>query len=608
MATKHTTPHKRKAAKKVQPAKEQITLLRDADFAQIPTAEISFSPFNYRKYFSAEALQDFAAELKQHGIISPLTVRVKDNDYELVAGERRLRAARIAELLVVPCAIVSLTDEQVIEIQLAENLQRENPHPLDEAQAVQRMLDNGLPLQEIALRLGKSKKFVYLRLKLSQLIEPFREIFYHQKMTLQQAVEIASLSPEAQQDFFTDHCGDWQDEDFDLEDYNWQLRQYKNDLTSAPFNIKDKKLLPGVGACTGCSFNSATLKTLFPELAKQAICSNSTCYKKKCDAHMLVELATALEQTEAVALVVQSNQLEQVEELVKQLSESAGLPVYEYAQVTLLYKPEEPITEDYADEDDEEDPGFLADAYNEAMQEYVEALAEYEQQLQTGKFIKGLYLHRDEMNTVWLNPEQPPAHSHSGRGKVVSLKTVQEALKANSATPAMIQEAITGMLLRETRAKELDKEKIQLKIHQQLQEKIADLSNNEGLTEADKVASRWLIFSSLDYTTRQQVKEVLFEKGTELNTNSTDDFYQQLADMTEQEFCYLIRMALLARPESKQPLQQSGQVLSVMAEQAGIDVVLIEKEQEQKTLDRNQKLQGRIKELEKKEAKLLKAG
>ena len=132
MTTKAKPKNKKPAVK--SPVKEKnansqtAILLKDAEYKHVKTEDIDFSPLNYRKYISEEALQQFAQELKQHGIISALTLRpLSSNRYELVAGERRLRAARLAGLTLVPAAIVTLTDEQVIEIQLAENLQREDP-------------------------------------------------------------------------------------------------------------------------------------------------------------------------------------------------------------------------------------------------------------------------------------------------------------------------------------------------------------------------------------------------------------------------------------------------------------------------------------------------
>src|SRR5215831_11451056 len=201
MKTKSKSKHKKQPVKKIVPKNKAALavtpLLNDTNFINIKTDDIEFSPLNYRKYFSEESLQQFAEELKQHGIISPVMIRNSSNGkckYELVAGERRLRAARIAGLQTVPAAIVSLTDEQVIEIQLSENLQRENPHPMHEAQAIGQMQATGKTIDEIAVRLGKSKQFVYTRLKLLSLIDFFQEMLLAGVISLQEALQIASLS------------------------------------------------------------------------------------------------------------------------------------------------------------------------------------------------------------------------------------------------------------------------------------------------------------------------------------------------------------------------------------------------------------------------------
>ena len=135
----------------VKNKKQTQTVMEQGKPETLSTEKIDFSPLNYRKYFRQEDLEKFAEELKIHGIISPLTVRkLANGKFQLVAGERRLRAAKIAKLQTVPVIIRILTDEQVTEIQLAENLQRENPHPLDEANAVKLMQDTGKTIDEIS--------------------------------------------------------------------------------------------------------------------------------------------------------------------------------------------------------------------------------------------------------------------------------------------------------------------------------------------------------------------------------------------------------------------------------------------------------------------------
>ena len=96
---------------------EIAEILKQAVQIPVNVSDIDFSPLNYRKLFCEEALDSFAQELAQHGIISALLLRRKENDrYELVAGERRLRAAKIAKFQTVPAQIADLTDQQVREI------------------------------------------------------------------------------------------------------------------------------------------------------------------------------------------------------------------------------------------------------------------------------------------------------------------------------------------------------------------------------------------------------------------------------------------------------------------------------------------------------------
>src|SRR5580704_19791325 len=140
--------------------------LKTGEYKNISIDDLDTSPLNYRKSFSKRELDELAADIVQHGIISNLVVRRLDSGrYEVVAGERRYRAAKIAGLKEVPVNIVSLCDQEVIEIQLSENLQRSDTHPMEEAFAIERLRKVYSNMDEIALRLGKSKAFVYRRLK-----------------------------------------------------------------------------------------------------------------------------------------------------------------------------------------------------------------------------------------------------------------------------------------------------------------------------------------------------------------------------------------------------------------------------------------------------------
>jgi ParB family chromosome partitioning protein len=121
-----------------------------------------------RKHFSEAELEGLSRSIREQGVIQPLLLRKIEDGYELVAGERRLRAARMAGLTQVPCVIKSVSDSQTLEISIIENIQRENLNPVEEAEAYHRLMSEfGLTQDEAAVRVGKSRSAVanFLRIR-----------------------------------------------------------------------------------------------------------------------------------------------------------------------------------------------------------------------------------------------------------------------------------------------------------------------------------------------------------------------------------------------------------------------------------------------------------
>lgn len=139
---------------------------------QVPIANISPNPHQPRKQFNPEALEDLANSIREHGIIQPLILIPAEeaNHYTLIAGERRLRAAKIAELNEVPAIVRSATEQQQLEFAIIENVQREDLNPLERARAYQSLLDGfSLTHEDIAKRVGKSRVSVTNTLRLLNL-------------------------------------------------------------------------------------------------------------------------------------------------------------------------------------------------------------------------------------------------------------------------------------------------------------------------------------------------------------------------------------------------------------------------------------------------------
>ncbi|RNB83430.1 ParB/RepB/Spo0J family partition protein [Brevibacillus fluminis] len=144
---------------------------------EAPVAKIRPNPYQPRREFDAAALQELAESIKEHGIISPLIVRKSIKGFELVAGERRLRAAKEAGLAKVPIIVKEYTDQQLMEIALIENLQREDLNPLEEAEAYEKLIQHYSYTQDaLAKKLGKSRPHVSNILRLLHLPDKIKQL------------------------------------------------------------------------------------------------------------------------------------------------------------------------------------------------------------------------------------------------------------------------------------------------------------------------------------------------------------------------------------------------------------------------------------------------
>jgi ParB family chromosome partitioning protein len=144
------------------------------EYRNLPLTQLQESPSNPRRRFDEQSLAELAASFTAQGVLQPLLVRSIDEDkYEVVAGARRLRAAKLAALEEVPARIVALSDIEVLECQLIENGQREGVHPMEEASAYRAMIEADgahYDVARIAATIGRTQTYVATRLRLAELI------------------------------------------------------------------------------------------------------------------------------------------------------------------------------------------------------------------------------------------------------------------------------------------------------------------------------------------------------------------------------------------------------------------------------------------------------
>ena len=164
----------------------------------VPLGQIQPNPFQPRRAFSEDSLQELAESIRQQGLLQPLLVRRVAGGYELIAGERRFRAAQRVGLQEVPVTLRDATDGELLEMALVENIQREDLNPLEEARAYRRLLEDfGLTQESVAARVGKDRSTVANTLRLLQLPREIQTQLETGALTAGHARALVSLSSDA---------------------------------------------------------------------------------------------------------------------------------------------------------------------------------------------------------------------------------------------------------------------------------------------------------------------------------------------------------------------------------------------------------------------------
>jgi len=157
-------------------------------------------PMQPRTHFDEASLESLAESIRSHGIVQPLLVRRRDGGYELVAGERRWRAAKIAGLARVPVIVKEVPDESLLEIALIENIQREDLNPIEEAQAYKKLIETvGLTQEALASRVGRDRSYITNYLRLLRLPEDLQQLVKEGRLSTGHARTLLALSHPDQQ-------------------------------------------------------------------------------------------------------------------------------------------------------------------------------------------------------------------------------------------------------------------------------------------------------------------------------------------------------------------------------------------------------------------------
>ena len=178
---------------------QRITKTKDEQIKQIDISDIKPNPYQPRKTFDENHLNDLADSIKQYGILQPIVLRKTVQGYYIVVGERRFRASKIAGLKYVSAIIKDLTDEDMMELAVIENLQREDLNAIEEAESYQRLMtDLKITQQEVAKRLSKSRPYIANMLRLLHLPKKIADMVKDGRLTSAQGRTLLAIKDEQQ--------------------------------------------------------------------------------------------------------------------------------------------------------------------------------------------------------------------------------------------------------------------------------------------------------------------------------------------------------------------------------------------------------------------------
>lgn len=525
---------------------------------EIRLDKIVISGNNPRKTFDPDSMLELSKSVQTHGVIQPILVRpLPLGGYELVAGERRYRAAHAAGLQEIPAVIRPMSDDEALEVMLLENFQRKDVHPLEEAWGFKALRAQcKMLVKDIAKRVGKSADYVADRLKLSGLIEELHEPFYKGKFNLTTAIEIAAMPDEVQQEWM-ESVKDWSHWTITS---NAKVTKY---LSQAPFDITDAKLIKHRGACTTCEHNTANSE-LFPDLAEEkARCLNKLCWNAKLEVGIRQAIAEAKKNDILIAAPYDPSKK------LKQLLEGTNQHPY-HSLSTIEY----PDREDYFDEDLGEsyktcDKDYYETedewqrAWDRSQKNYDEALQEW-QQLQDGdlnNYVKALLVNND-FSYSWIFAEPPKAASAKSQSNSSKPKVAEVADKAKSGEATLLEtsQAIDAINVEIEGVKGLAKEKIYEAV-----QALARAESEEGISHEDTISfngstdfmteNRLMLYAELESGMREEVALYIIMKYPDtLSAFEVEDIGDFKLKYIEAEKVYSVAMDYIRDQEAFEDL------------------------------------------------------
>lgn len=383
------------------------------NIVSVALADIQPSNYNPRKNFDEKSLAELADSIRQQGVLQAIGVRpIAENRFEIVFGERRYRASQIAGLEEIPAVILDISDETAEEIAVIENLQRKDVTPIEEANAYQKLIENGRhDVQSLAVQFGKNESYIRTRLKFVSLIPEIARLLEQDELTISVATEICRYGEDIQHDIYEKHLKEgvlynsWRGMKASEVAKNIE-RSYTTDLKRYFF---DKTV------CLSCPHNTNNMM-LFCEEGSCGNCANRKCLEEM-NASYLAEKAVQLMEQRPFALLCRDfygcN-----EKVVEQLVAS-GFEV-EKLSVRPADYPEEPEAPDMEDYENNEEYAEAYNEYEKELSEYKEECEDVNRRSEAGEITLYVTIGHNDISLCYVENAEIQAVAGEAKDTVVS--------------------------------------------------------------------------------------------------------------------------------------------------------------------------------------------
>lgn len=490
---------------------------------------------------------ELAASIAKDDVMQSILVRPdkkKADHFQVIFGHRRFIASKVAKKTTIPASIKEVSDDDILELQVTENLQRKDVHPMDEAVAYQQLMKKKkYTVQEISSRFAKTPEYITQRLKLNDLSADLQKDFKQDKMLLGHALLLCRLTPEDQKKAKDDASG----KDFRNESVQsvkeWIEESVIQNLTKVPWQLNDATLFPQAGACSACAKRSGAGNLLFKDMADDNRCFDSACFEIKKQKQFLHQLKEIVE-TKPELHILDTGHGKISQEVNKFLQSMKIKPLIEY------------------------------DHFKTSDDSTYQVKAK-------GFYISGNY-NQGKIATVYLKGKKNAAAKAAG----------SNGEKINAAV------TIAGIKERTRRAAELDREKVYARILEAVKKHSTQTTIDEKIKTipgVEDVAMLMMVYNYADFKATREIEKKLKIGG------NPETIYKKLQSLSNGEITWMIRVAFFSRHGGNYPTYKEAYVIRKLA--TGYDdipIATFEQEQKEIRQRREQRAGDRIAALQKK--------